>query len=79
MKNIFIRFLKDNHAFDAYKKEILPYKLDDLSAQLKDGGAEFLLQDGCIFFYKDAVTGINWKELSKKWEEVCGREESKPC
>ena len=72
MRDKFIRFLKDNHAFDEYKKEILPYKLDDLGAQLEDGGQCFLLQDGCIFFYKDAVTGINWKDLSRKWEEVYG-------
>ena len=67
MKNKFIRFLKDNHAFDEYKQEILPYTLEDLNAQLLDGGAEFLLNDGCIFFWGQACTGIDWKELSEKW------------
>lgn len=71
MKDRFIRFLKDNHAFDEYKKEILPFKLDDMNAQFEDGGECFLLQDGCIFFHNSAVTGVNWTELSEKWEEMC--------
>lgn len=74
MKNKFIRFLKDNRAFDEYKKEIIPFKLENINAEFVDGGACFLLQDGCIFFYKDAVTGVNWKELSQKWEAVCESE-----
>ena len=73
MKNKFIRFLKDNHAFDEYKQEILPYSLEDLNAQLKDGGAEFLLNDGCIFFWRLASTSINWEELSIKWVEMLER------
>lgn len=52
MKAKFIRFLKDNHAFDEYKEEILPTTFGDLDAQFKDGGAEFVLEDGCIFFWK---------------------------
>jgi hypothetical protein len=71
MKDKFIRFLKENHAFDEYKKEISPLRIGDLDNELSDGGACFLLQDGCIFFYKDAVTGVDWKALSEKWEAVC--------
>ena len=74
MKAKFIRFLKDNHAFDEYKEEILPYALGDLKAQFLDGGAEFLLNDGCIFFWGQACTGIDWKELSVKWAELLEKE-----
>ncbi|MDM5264774.1 hypothetical protein PF327_11265 [Sulfurovum sp. XTW-4] len=75
MKDKFIRFLKDNHAFDEYKEEILPYSLDDLNPQFKDGGAEFLLNDGCIFYWSLATTGVNWKELSEKWKELLEKDE----
>lgn len=74
MKDKFIRFLKDNHAFDEYKEEILPYSLDDLNAQLLDGGAEFLLNDGAIFFWRLASTSVNWEELSERWVELCSKD-----
>ena len=66
MKQKFIRFLKDNRAFDEYKKEILPYSMSDLNAQFKDA-AEFVLEDGCIFFWKNSVTGIYWEGLNAQW------------
>lgn len=75
IKDKFIRFLKDNHAFDEYKKEILPYRFDDLKESFTDGGHSFLLQDGSIFFYNHAVTGVNWKELGEKWEAFCESED----
>lgn len=74
MKEKFIKFLKDNHAFDEYKKEILPYSLNDLNPQFLDGGAEFLLSDGCIFYWSLASTGVNWKELSEKWVDECSKD-----
>ena len=74
IKDKFIRFLKDNHAFDEYKEEILPYTLDDLKAQFLDGGAEFLLNDGCIFHWRLASTSVNWEVLAKKWIELLEKE-----
>ena len=69
MKEMFIRFLKDHHAMDEYETEILPYSLNDLKAQLLDGGAEFLLNDGAIFFWNQATTGVDWEVLNTKWTE----------
>ena len=67
MKHKFIKFLKENHAFQEYQEEIKPYTMKDLEVQLSDGGEQFLLQDGCIFFYNQATTFINWDDLSSKW------------
>lgn len=67
MKDKFIRFLKDAHAFDEYKKEILPYDLNDLRAQFDDGGAKFLLGDGCIFYWTLAKTDVDWEVLNDEW------------
>ncbi len=67
MKQKFIKFLKENHAFQEYLEEIKPYTIKDLEVQLSDGGEQFLLQDGCIFFYHQATTSINWDDLSSKW------------
>lgn len=69
MQDSFIRFLKDNNAFAEFKKEILPYSLRDLLWQMNDGGAEFLLSDGCIFFWRQATTGVDWRVLDEKWKE----------
>ena len=74
MKNKFIQFLKDHDALYSFELEILPYTLKDLSAQLKDGGAEFLLQDGCIFFWREASTPVDWKKLNDEWVKVCESE-----
>jgi len=70
MKEKFIRFLKDHHAFDEFKIEIRPYTMQDLNAQLMDA-SEFVLQDGCIFYWLSANTDVDWEKLNKKWEKVC--------
>jgi len=49
MKDKFIRFLKDHHSFDEYKKEISPLRIGDLDNELSDGGACFLLQGVYLF------------------------------
>ncbi len=71
MKEKFIRFLKDNHAFDEFKREIRPYIFEDFNAQLLDGGAEFMLHDGCIFYHRVASTGVDWQALDVKWKALC--------
>lgn len=75
MKQKFIRFLKDNHALKEFLMEIVPDSLDDLNEQFIDGGAEFVLCDGAIFFYKDAKTNTEWEDLNKKWIEMMKEEE----
>lgn len=67
MKDKFIRFMKDHHAFNEYKEEILPHLFSDLDTQFKDGGHIFVLEDGCIFFWRDAVTDIDWAKLNAEW------------
>ncbi len=74
-KDLFISFMKQHHAFDEYKKEIHPHKFGDLDEQFKDG-AEFVLEDGCIFFWKDAVTDIYWEKLNAEWVALL-KEENK--
>ena len=74
MKDKFIRFLKDNHAFNEFKTEILPYALKDFNSQFEDGGAEFLLGDGCIFFWRQATTGVYWEKLNGEWVKLLGEE-----
>ena len=67
MKDKFIRFLKDRHCFDEYKEEILPFKLGDLTIEFESGGAEFLINDGAIFFWKHSMTDVDWKKLNDEW------------
>ncbi len=76
MKHKFIKFLKTNHALKEFLMEIVPNSLDDLNEQFIDGGAEFVLCDGAIFFHEDAKTDINWAELNEKWVEVMRVEEA---
>ncbi len=76
MKQKFIKFLKDKHALKEFLIEIVPISLDDLNEQFSDGGAEFVLCDGAIFFYKNTRTKINWMQLNKEWLEVMKEEEA---
>ncbi len=76
MKHKFINFLKSHHAFQEYITEIAPYTMKDLEVQLSDGGEEFLLQDGCIFFYKTAKTDIDWDKLNREWIDMLITEET---
>lgn len=75
MKEKFIKFMKKNHAFQEFLEEIRPDTIDNLNTQFKDGGAEFVLCDGAIFFYKDAKTDIDWDILNRKWVEMMKEEE----
>ena len=70
MKEKFIAFMKQRHAFEEFKKEIRPYTMSDLTAQFIDA-YEFVLCDGCIFFWRLSTTGIDWETLNKEWKEVC--------
>ena len=69
MKEKFINFLVSHHALDEYEQEILPYSFSDLKAQMEDGGHIFLLCDGCIFFWRQATTEVNWEQLNEKWQK----------
>ena len=68
--------MKDHHALQEFLMEIIPHSLDDLNVQFSDGGAEFVLCDGAIFFYKNAKTDIDWKQLNEEWLEVMKEEEA---
>ena len=69
MKEEFIRFLKDYRSFEEFKKEIRPYVMSDLTAQFEEA-CEFVLCDGCIFFWKSARTDVDWKKLNDMWQEI---------
>ena len=71
-KDSFIRFLKNNHAFDEFKEEIMHCDEIEFSELVEEMGldSEFkfyeLIQDGFIFFYKRAITDISWQALHDK-------------
>ena len=74
MKEDFIKFLKENHAFKEYDMEVVADStfnhniqtvLDDIDNGKED--AEGLLEDGYAFFYDTAVTDIDWQALHDKW------------
>jgi len=75
LKAKFIKFMKQKKAFAEFKIDIFPTVMSDLDTQFKDGGAEFVLEDGCLFFYKDSKIGVNWKRLNEEWVEVVRRGE----
>ncbi len=75
MKHKFISFMRKEHALKEFLIEIVPLSLDDLNIQFIDGGAEFVLCDGCIFSHKDARTDINWADLNERWLKVMKVEE----
>ena len=71
MRDRFIRFMKDNHAYEEFLEEIVPFKIEDLQLQFRDGGAEFVLQDGSLFWWKDSYTFTDWESLDAKWKSIC--------
>lgn len=64
MKNKFIRFLKDNHAFNEFCIAIR----DDFNEVFADynGIEETLLEDGECFFWKDQPS-VDWETLHTYW------------
>ena len=71
MKDEFIKFLKEHHALQEFKKDIYPTTMDDLDTQFKDGGARFVLEDGCLFWYKSAESDADYKTLNTEWVQFC--------
>lgn len=63
----FIRFLKDNHAFDEFK-EAIGYDFNVVWEEFKDI-PEALLEDGVVFFYINNPEK-NWEVLRRKWIEL---------
>ena len=68
MVDKFIRFLKDNHAFDEYKREIAPHQFEGLWKDIREM-PEGVLADGYVFFYKDAKTLVDWEMIEQRWLE----------
>lgn len=77
MKTKFINFLKQDHAWEEFKREI-ENQDDGLDAIETIEGAVYvddidsILRDSFYFFYKNAVTNIDWQKLSNEWEIICG-------
>ena len=70
MRDKFIRFCKDIHFWDEYIEEVDP-SIDMALKSLEDGGESFMLQDGTMFFHKDAKTKVDWAAIDKEWTEIC--------
>lgn len=64
MKDNFIRFLKDNRAFDEFK-EAIDYDFNVVWQEFKDM-PDALLEDGVVFFYLNNPEK-DWDILHKKW------------
>ena len=84
MKQQFIRFLKDEHAWDEFKKCVdennsqlrkcfkVKNPVEDVLSRLewgKAGVTRNILECGNSFFYDDVTTDVDWQKLSDKWKE----------
>jgi hypothetical protein len=68
MKQKFIRFLKDNHAFDEFKSATMFANNRAICAvwnlvELKHE----ILSDGHVIFWKNGLSDVNWERLDKEW------------
>lgn len=72
MKGKFLRFLRDHKALQEFTQELAAVYLtvNEIDAQFLDGGAKYILSNGCMFFWADAVTDIDWAKLDREWVEI---------
>lgn len=68
MKNEFIRFLKDNHAFAEFNDviEFTTYMDFDKVWNFVELKHE-ILSDGHAIFWKNGLSDVDWEALDKKW------------
>lgn len=73
----FLRFLRDNHALEEYKEEVIQssnyqYSLDTVlnETKLSEENATINLIDGWFVNYDDSSTPIVWSELNEKWLKI---------
>ena len=71
LKDAFVRFLKDNHAWDEYLETLAftsGYQFDHVwdFVQMK----ETLLGDGTVIFWKNGLSDVDWESLHKEWVEA---------
>ena len=86
MKTKFIDFLKQNHAWNEFIREMsyrdelqakrspeiqLDTHLESVFDHLDSEYASEVLFDKHFFDYKNAVSGIDWQKLSDEWERIC--------
>lgn len=75
LKAKFIAFMKEQQLMQEFEEDIKPCTMKDLNQQFKDGGAEFVLENGCIFFWEDSEVGnARWYEADKAWKEILNAE-----
>ena len=71
-KQTFIKFLKANHAFEEWKKEVEKDKLhvkNALNYMNNKHNAPQVLDNGIIFFYDESERRGFWNNLNMKWKE----------
>lgn len=80
MKDKFIRFLKDHQAFKEYEVEIEESLIGELFSSIleridkEEESISDLFADGYNFYYEDAVTDVDWKNLNYRWVELLNKE-----
>ena len=77
LQQFFIDFLKKEKSFNEYKEECI-FQCEDIEAfenvlsditTDKEESFEYVLSDGYSFFYKRAITDVNWKSIEEKWDK----------
>ncbi len=73
MKQKFIRFLKENHAF----KEFNAATDFTFNEVWNTHRKHSLLLNGVVILYKNGLSDIDWEDLNYKWVEVIKTEEAR--
>jgi len=76
-KQAFIKFLKENHAFEEWKLKVCNQHLDegigciDRTLNYIDNNVNAIqaLDNGIIFYYKHSGHQAFWNNLNMKWKE----------
>ena len=75
LREKFIKFLKQNHAFKEYNIEVVAsanyhQSIKEILSSMNGSNVSAIFEDGYSFFWKRAVTDVDWKHLHKKWNEL---------
>ena len=72
MKQKFIKFLKDNRAFDDFK-ELISFCTQNDELKTLDDVWDFvelkheILADGHVIFWQNGLSDVDWERLDKEW------------
>ena len=72
MKQKFIRFLKDNHAFDEFK-ELISFLTSNEDFNIIEQVWDFvklkheILSYGHVILWKNGLSDVDWERLDKEW------------